>query len=307
MSLAIGRTSGVLSLLLASQGAHAQTFIPFQEIYQTTTTGTAGPGSGAMTTADASCDVGWTASGSNCYKLTSETAYYVNSVAECEGLGATPFTPESDDENAFLVSLLNADPAAVAWVGICYVETPTPHWEKYDGSTPTYFPPLFFSFSPTGMCLYVLESNSAWVPGNPGIVTNSKMACVEAAATGGDFQPPQPPASVNSGGGGSLAVPFSGELLFYHQFLDTSTGAESAYKYPTLSFVEADEDIHRADLVRILPSPSTLYLSLTSMCVRLLSKAALSSVFSPRPTLLFLKAKSTISPENTAPGLLNKS
>jgi hypothetical protein len=77
----------------------------------------------------------------------------------------------------------------------------------------------------------------------------STMVCTkDAILNDGESQPP---ASVNGGGGGSLGVPFSGEIALYRQFLDPSTGVENAYLYPELKFVEADEAIHRVGLVSV--------------------------------------------------------
>jgi hypothetical protein len=108
-----------------------------------------------------------------------------------------------------------------------------------------------------------------------------------------------------------LTVPVNGELILYNQYIDQSTGAESAYQFPKLTFVEADEDIYRAALVNSLFS-ITSFLNLPSSPLLFspfsrITKGALSPVSLPPHTPPLLKAKCTISPENSVLGLLNKS
>lgn len=56
------------------------------------------------------------------------------------------------------------------------------------------------------------------------------------------------PAMIN-GPSGLVGLPSNGEILLYHEFIDTSTGAQSFHRYMNLGFVEAEEDFRRVALV----------------------------------------------------------
>jgi hypothetical protein len=296
--LAMARTTA--ALFLGRDAARASALKPpFSEIYQTTTPPTTAA-DGVLDTGMDLCGAGeWTLDGTSCYLSTTGAKNYADAVAECESVGGWPFTPANADDVATLLSITTS---MFVWAGIKSTDGDPSSWKDYFGNDPSYYNWLATPISiSSGRCIFISRSDGKYYSTSCSFDITITMVCTKASET-----TEQPPASVNGGGGGSLGVPFSGEIALYRQFLDPSTGVESAYLYPELKFVEADEAIHRAGLVSVssflplflfLPLPSlphqfTLYslvsdhcpgkLSFESLCLHLLLLFSRQSVLLPR-------------------------
>jgi hypothetical protein len=293
-------------------GAHALK-PPYQEIYQTTTVATANEN--AILAADYICPDGWfllLAASPLCDgKLPDGFTIFSGSVS-CMNYGAEVFIPSNMDEQSYMASLAGD---SKIYIGVFHDGS---MWtiDNSPGNPPSYTywdeggEPASGGFD----CVYIDSSDGYWQVQPCSTTTSSTVICRKAATEftdGGSVGVSQPPASVNGAAGGLLTVPVNGELILYNQYIDQSTGAESAYQFPKLTFVEADEEIYRAALVNSLFS-ITSFLNLPSSPLLFsplsrITKEALSPVSLPRPTPPLLKAKCTISPENSVLGLLNKS
>jgi hypothetical protein len=249
--------------------ANADLKPPYQEIYQTTTVVTHSVITGATYTCPSD---DWVFDNANCYYLIPGGTNFADGVKTCHTMNAEVAIPESSSENAFLLGQIGSsdlllglkyDSASTSWV-TAYHETPI--YLGWGGDLPT---------GAAGDCIYDSNSNKNWQ--TTSCASELRMLCRKSAtvdwgvldvgagddgAAGGGDGPgdgggggdpvvgvSQPPASVNGAAGGLLSVPVNGELILYHQFLDPSTGVESAYQFPKLTFVEATEEIHRAGLV----------------------------------------------------------
>jgi hypothetical protein len=289
---------------------------PYSEIYQTSTNALTSYSGDTTLRLYNFCDPEWSdGSDGYCYFLLPEDLTYSVSVDACSSMEAQPFMPTNGGEN---INLLNRVPSnSNAWLGIISSVTDEgSDWSTYDGGTVSYYNWKDSIAIPAevGKCL-VAQSRStidtAYYWTSVDCSSLNRMVC-RKYLTSLTVPDAEPPASVNGAGGGALAVPIDGEITLYEQFINPSTGDEQAYQYPTLAFVEADEDIQRVSLVSLELSSflSSLHFPLillpSPVFFRPLSKEALCPVSSPPPTLLLLKAKSITSPENLARGLLNK-
>jgi hypothetical protein len=265
------KKSQVAAILFLYHGASALK-PPYREIYQTTTTSTA---HADITLGDLTCDVGWTLYNGKCVYGPPGLNSFSQRVSFCNTYDAVPFVPESFSDFEQLHSSLD-DTNDWTWLGIM---ASGGNWVKYDGTPATFF--NWRASAPSADAGLCASSYPADGPGWYADICDGnsyQIVCVKSA-TGGVVETPaptdppetaaptdppatagvvEPPASVNGGGGGSTAVPVGGELILYQQSINPSTGVESAYQYPTLTFVEADEDIHRAGLVsHFLDCPSS--------------------------------------------------
>jgi hypothetical protein len=318
--LAMARTTAAATaataLFLGRDAARASALKPaFSEIYQTTTPPTTAA-DGVLDTGVYSCGPGeWTLVGTSCYQSTTGDKNYFDALAECDSFGGWPFTPANVDD---LNSLYSFTTATKIWTGIKSTDG-EPAWKDYVGNDPSFYSwpnPLSPADPASGQCISVEGEGEYFSRSCSTALETSTMVCTKVASLndGGDTPVDSgPPASVNGGGGGSLGVPFNGEIALYRQFLDPSTGVENAYLYPELKFVEADEAIHRAGLVSVsslflFPSSpfSSSSIHSTLLC-RPLSRETLSRISMPPPTPPLLKAKCITSKASTAPGLFNKS
>jgi hypothetical protein len=256
----------------------------FQEIYQSGIASTTTFGDIYV------CDEGKVLEGSNCYWLFDEPCYNID---------AEFAIPKNDVENNFLVSLAAPDPFYLGIVGLSGV------WQDFNTLSPATY--LNFAEEPDVIegCAYAVSPATTWLLNR----CDEPMwfICVEPATVSGTTVVAQSPAAVNGATGGSLAVPVSGELILYRQFIDPSTGVESAFQYPTLTFVEADEAIHRASLVSVLSISWFSIFLIPPSSIRLLCKEVLSPVSLLPPIPPLLKAKFIISKASTALGRCNKS
>jgi hypothetical protein len=249
-------TSQVSAAVLLSAlvgGAHAFK-PPYQEIYQTTTVATANED--AILAADYICPDGWVLEGPICLRKLSEMPFIPTGTTACDEYDATLAIPENPEEETLLASLAGD---SKIYIGI-YFMTPDNVWSTWD------CPGCSLKFSnwdeggepgvasaSTADCVYIDSSNGFWATQPCSTSASSTVFCFKAASEdGGSVGVSQPPASVNGAAGGLLTVPVNGELILYNQYIDQSTGAESAYQFPKLTFVEAAEEIYRAALVNSL-------------------------------------------------------
>jgi hypothetical protein len=278
------QATAITAAILLSDEVHALK-PPYQEIYQTTTVVTV---TGDVPLFD-SCEVGWTLSDGNCYR--SYYGTFNEGLEYCAIAQSVPFVPTNSEEYLSMFNFVeSADDGGVNfWLGIVGGDS----WRLYDGSTVPYFQwrDGTVPVATEGSCALSSAStdvNTGWTAVS--CTGSYSTLCVIRPESPDVSGVAQPPASVNGGGGGSTAVPVGGELVLYQRYINPSTGVESGYQYPTLTFVETDEAIHRAGLVSFTNTsvPSHLPLSdhisrkltLQSLCLYLL-------LLFPRQSVLF--------------------
>jgi hypothetical protein len=248
----------------------------YQEIYQTTTVATTN-GNDAIGVTDGAtsylCRTDWVLYGTKCYYVTPGDMDFDASVEMCHTtLSAEVAIAESAAERDFLFSLIGD---SLFWVGLYYNADAGKWLTAVYNADPVY---TFWSGGEPNIpdyCAY--DTVYTWLA-TPCTFSDPllKIICRQAATTGGDsggsVGVSQPPASVSGGAGGLLTVPANGELILFNQFINPSSGAESAYQFPELKFVEADEAIYRAGLVSVpCNHPLPFFLSLSDLDLILLS------------------------------------
>jgi hypothetical protein len=207
-----------------------------------------------------------------CYHGSPTSTYdYAGALAYCTSLSMSAGFLGSEAENAYYTSSVAIDRA---YLGITDAAVEGTWVLAATGEPATYFG--WASTEPNGdstVNCAEIYSDGTW--NDIGCDSLKKALCItcptgyelnafsESCLAVGGVSP-----AILNGPSGSLGVAFNGEVLLYHQFIDTSTGTEGFYRYMNLGFVEADEDIHRVGLVSFLSPPPLriLILSLIDIC-----------------------------------------